>query len=77
MQNFFISILDPILKGDEIDKMIADRDINSLNAIIIDGLYNKANIESRIYPPSSRDLALHLANLNVVFFVLKIILKKF
>lgn len=77
MQNFFISILDPILKGDKIDKMIADRDINSLNAIIIDGLYNKANIKSRIYPPSSRDLALHLANLNVVFFVLKIILKKF
>uniref|UniRef100_A0AC35G7T5 Uncharacterized protein n=1 Tax=Panagrolaimus sp. PS1159 TaxID=55785 RepID=A0AC35G7T5_9BILA len=43
----------PMDLGDQYDKMIYDRDIHSLQNLVINGDYDK--IENRIFPPHSRD----------------------
>lgn len=55
--------VDPLDLGDDIDKMIFERNLNGLQEIVFNGDYSK--IENRIFPPSSRDLASILANLQV------------
>lgn len=65
-----MSILDPVIGGDDIDHMISERNVTALKALILSGDYSKANIEERVYPPASRDLAQFMANLNVGFAVI-------
>ncbi|CAD5214744.1 unnamed protein product [Bursaphelenchus okinawaensis] len=53
----------PLDIGDDIDKMISERNETALSKIVIDGKYDK--IGNRIFPPQSRDLARILNNLNM------------
>uniref|UniRef100_A0A914CE44 Uncharacterized protein n=1 Tax=Acrobeloides nanus TaxID=290746 RepID=A0A914CE44_9BILA len=53
----------PLELGDDIDKMIFERNLHALQEIVFNGDYEK--IEHRIFPPSSRDLASILANLQM------------
>ncbi|KAI1708826.1 ankyrin repeats (3 copies) domain-containing protein [Ditylenchus destructor] len=55
----------PVIGGDDIDHMISERNVTALKALILSGDYSKANIEERVYPPASRDLAQFMANLNM------------
>ncbi|KAI6235408.1 Ankyrin repeat and Ankyrin repeat-containing domain-containing protein [Aphelenchoides besseyi] len=53
----------PIIPGDEIDRLIGDRNETLLQQIVLNGEYSK--IENRIFPPHSRDLSRTLMNLNM------------
>uniref|UniRef100_A0A1I7SUJ5 ANK_REP_REGION domain-containing protein n=2 Tax=Bursaphelenchus xylophilus TaxID=6326 RepID=A0A1I7SUJ5_BURXY len=53
----------PLDIGDDIDKLISERNENELSKIILAGKYDK--IENRIFPPQSRDLSRILKNLSM------------
>ena len=65
MYNFTrYKFIDPVLLGDHIDKMIADRNLSALKQIVIEGNYIE-KLKGRIFPAKSLDLLSTLENLQL------------